>query len=342
MIALALAASLLATPPTAYPSEFKFDRACMDEYARNLCDAEVLKGIRDRFEAPPVEVLAKDGWAGVRVYLIDGYSHDLPMVTIARKGDGPVEAETRALRPVGGPRVFRTEIGPWGVQVADLYAGLVRRSPDRITRPERKNGEPPSMCLHAWLTVTEVFDSQGVSRRIRNACDDDGLFQGGLEMSRLASTQLHDCGLLQDSHYRSHAQRIESCARLGGKPVSAAAQVRNLLEGNFLRAPVEEPPAQFAERFAPDASLQHGGQTLVGSDASVAGWTAAMPRDVRFQVLEVIAAGKKVQVRARLLRDRDGETRELAPVEQTWVQGKDYRWRMQSAVIGPYGPVKAN
>ena len=123
MKAILLAATILLTPAAAGAAEPKFDRDCMDDYGRDLCDAKTLQAIRESFQAPPVETLAKDGWAGVRVYLVDGYSHDLPMVTIARKGDGPVEVETRALRPSAEPRVFRTGLGAWGAETAAEVGG---------------------------------------------------------------------------------------------------------------------------------------------------------------------------------------------------------------------------
>lgn len=331
IVALALAAALAAGP--AEPP--KFDRDCMDDYGRNLCDAEVRKEIRESFGAPPVEALAKEGWAGVRVYLVDGYSHDLPMVTIARKGDGPVEVETRALLPSGKPRVFRTGLGAWGIQLADFYAGQVMTSPERVTRPDPKKGEPPNFCLHAWVAVTEVFDSKAVYRRVRNACDDDGLFDGAAEMSRVGFDLLEGCNLLSADDYRGHPQRIEACAQLGGDPISYAAFVRNRLGETFVRRPEYLPAGQFADVFALDASLRTAGQTFAGRDAAAAGWTTAMGGGVTFQVVEVTAKRSEVRVRANLIRYH-GDTTEVAPVEQTWGQDKDYRWRLRTSSIGAY------
>lgn len=331
---VALTASLLLAAAEAP----KFDRDCMDDYGRNLCDAEVRNDIRDSFRAPPVEMLAKEGWAGVRVYLVDGYSHDLPMVTIARKGDGPVEVETRALRPSQEPRVFRTGLGAWGVQLADFYAGQVMISPERVTRPEPKDGEL-SVCLHAWVAVTEVFDSKSVHRRIRNACDNDGLFDGAAEMSRIGLEQLEGCGLLSADDYRGHPQRIEACALLSGDPISYAAAIRNQLGDTFLRYPALLPAGQFAAVFAQDATLQRSGQAFAGREATAAAWSNALDKGVRFQVLEVVATRSEVRVRARLIRDH-GDATEVAPVEQTWSQDKDYRWRLRASSIGAFTPPK--
>ena len=339
MKAVLLAAMLLLTPVAAAAAEPKFDRDCMDDYGRDLCDPRMLRAIRESFKAPPVETLAKDGWAGVRVYLVDGYSHDLPMVTITRKDGGPVEVETRALRPDAEPRVFRTGLGAWGVQLADFYAGLVMTSPERVTRPKPGKDEL-SICLHAWVAVTEVFDSKSVYRRVRNACDKDGLFDGAAEMSRVGFELLDGCSLLSEAQHRGHPQRIEACAQLSGDPVSYAAFVRNRLGDSFLRHPQYLPPGQFAEVFASDASLRTGDQTLVGREAAVAGWTAALGDGVNLQVLEVVSSKSEVRVHGRLVRYR-GDLIDIAPVEQVWAQDKDYRWRLRTSSIGPYGPPSA-
>lgn len=342
MKAILLAAMLLLTlaaPATAAGP--RFDRDCMDSYGRDLCDAGMLKAIRESFGAPPVDSLVGDGWSGVRVYLVDGYSNDLPMVTIARKAGGPLEMESRVLRPEGGPRVYRTGASEWAVRVSDLYAGLVRESPLRVGRPAAGPGGPPVICLHAWVAVVEVFDAKAVHRRVRNACGADPVFDGGLEMSRLAFEQIDGCHLLDKGHYRGHPQRLEACARLNGDPLSVAAFVRNRIEEGFSDHPSDLAPDHFAGFFAADATLERGGAVISGREATAAAWTSLLGRGADLQVLDVTAVGdREVKVRARIIQHRQDDRRELAQVEQTWIQDKDYRWRMQRASVGPYTPLE--
>ncbi len=337
MIAALAASFLLAavSPP-------KFDRDCMDEYGRDLCDPATLQAIRATFQALPVDGLARDGWTGVRVYLVDGYSHDLPMITIARKGAGPVAMESRVLRPEGGPRVYRTGASDWAVRVSDLYAGLVKDSPERLAPAAVGPGEPPVFCLHAWVAVVEVFDGKAVHRRIRNACSADPLFDGGLEMSRLAFEQIEGCGLLDASQYRGHPQRLEACAQLNGEPTSYAAFVRNRLGQGFTRDPSYLPPGQFADFFAADASLESGKVVVNGREAVAAAWAPLLGRGADLRILEVTTvSAREVKVRARIVQYREDDGRNLAQVEQTWVQDKDYSWRMLRATVGPFTPLQS-
>ena len=83
--------------------EPEFDCDCMDDYGRNLCDRARWSAIVSSFGIEPAERVQQQGWRGVRVFTVNGYSHDMPMVSVFNRGVDdylPIEPVLEVRSPV--------------------------------------------------------------------------------------------------------------------------------------------------------------------------------------------------------------------------------------------------
>jgi hypothetical protein len=346
LAAILLAMMVLAGPAAA--AERRFDRDCMDDYARDLCDPAMRARIRDAVDVAPAESLAASGVEGVRVFMIDGYSRDQPLVTILRAADGRTTLEVRA--PGDTPTVRGKAATDWQWEVAKTLTRVVTASPEKPLPDPVPAGQsqPLSMCLHAWVAVVEVLEAGGVTRRIRNACGDNPVFDGAFSLGGLAIGGLDRCEDLNANHYRNDWSRLFDCVRLRGESLYAAAQVINRVrEGMFDDS--DRAAAETLEMaFATDAMVTwDGAPAASGRTAAAALWRAKSVADkgstLVLHVSIAEGAGETVRVTGELMQysvEEGGRLKgaQTAPFTQIWAPGRDYRWRITRWEVGPFRP----
>lgn len=343
MIALALAATLFAGEPAA-PA---FDRSCMDEYGRDLCEPATLAAIRGRFGASAAEALAAEGVQGVRVHLIDGYSNDMPMVAVLSKDATPATLEVRALVGGGEAKLLTAPASPWAREVAATLVRIVREAPEKPEPPKAvapASGAlppPPTFCLHAWVAVIEVISDGQVTRRIRNACDGDALFDGAFSLSPIALQAFAQCDALEQRQYRNDSARLVGCAVVGGVDRLAAVTVRNRLDVFSNASRFDE--AAVADRLSSTVEMNWQGETTAGRDAALAVWKEKSSEGARVSVVptSVVGDGGAVQVSGVVVRWTGGENKGVsrAPFTQEWRSDSDHRYRVRRMTVGAFVPV---
>ncbi|MBI5940175.1 MAG: hypothetical protein HY859_07090 [Caulobacterales bacterium] len=335
----ALAAILVATLFLAGPAvaaERPFDRACMDDYGRDLCDSAMRAKIRASFGLPSVEELAAEGFEGVRVFTINGYSHDMPPVSILRRGAGPPKVEVST----GGVvrRTISTDASPWDWLLVETLSRLVTASPERQPKPAPStNPGEISICLHAWVTITEVISNGRVVRRIRNACDGDPIFDGAFQLSTVALGAFQGCWKLDPAHYRNDSERLIGCAKLKGDNGYGAASLLNALE--------DSPVLQTRNAISPDrwldadATVVWPGEALVSGRTPVAAaWTTHGGADPNVRIESVEAATFKTgTVVGVLYREMGRDQYEQASFRQDWVREEGV-WRLTRWTVESFRP----
>ncbi len=318
-----------------------FDRDCMDDYGRDLCDPERWGGIVEAFGVEPAEDVQAVGWRGVRIFTIDGYSRDMPMVSVlyTELSDYGLPLDPRL-------EVYGTGVGEGPVPSLsrDAWLGLslaTRRIAELATAaPERQseeqsgapstNGDEKSICLHAWVTVTEVLTGDGVVRRIRNACGEDPLFVAGYQLSAQALRGFPACNHLDPANYRNESAQLDRCLILEGDDQIAAAEVLNLLDGRIFKE-----ASSIADYAAPGARIS--GTSGETSLSGVLGLDDA--RVVRIYTASVRAVGPDVRARGIVHRYGDEEGNDFAAeVQQVW-RKIDGAWRLVDLSLGPWEPM---
>jgi hypothetical protein len=258
-------------------AERPFRRDCHDEYGRNLCDRDLWSGIVASFDLAPAEAVQAAGYRGVRVFLVDGYSNDLPVVSIlARSFDRwgrPTDAtlEVRGSRGAGriegSPPLSRHTWEQLSRMAQDLQARIVS-SP--IWDPSQSdtvvvtlNGEEV-ICIHAWMTVVESLSQDGVQRRIRSSCSDDPIFEAAIAVSAQVLRGFPHCNHLEPDHYRNEVEQLQRCLDLQGTDLIAAAEVMNILDG-----PVFDDLDSLADFVEPEAHLVSADGTQSSLDQAI-------------------------------------------------------------------------
>jgi len=330
-------------PPADEPNDF--DSTCMDEYGRRLCDPRVWRAIVGSLGLKPAEDgLGKDA-AELRIFMVDGYSHDLPaMVFSDLRGREPrLDIYTLGwARPSGEPS-FTVELGERDAFQAVRLARAATRSPisaaEVDSTPPADADEVSSLviCLHPWTTVIEVIEKTGVTRRIRNGCHTDDLFRLAASFGDRALAYLPECQILEAGRYRGAHGVIDSCATLSGD-IATAAQLRMKIDTHDVRSWAGAADPDLPAILADDLKLRLEGRDLSGAEARAAlsGFTGT-----QFTGPVRAASSRDVTLEGEIMRydppGADEPAALYAPVTQRWVrQGGD--WRLAEMQVGAFAP----
>lgn len=345
-LALALAPCDPASAQDANDNEDRpFDRDCMDDYGRDLCDAGQWQTIVSSFGMEPVDAVHAQGWRGVRVFTIDGYSRDMPMISVLSRGEGPYGSPLESVLEVRGTKSAIDVMTEVLVLRRDAWSSLqgaaerirelatsstVRQSggpPVSSTAPERPVVRPGPdaideivICLHAWVTVTEALSDTGVQRRIRNACGDDLLFDASYGLSAQALRGFPHCNHLNPANYRNESAQLSACLILEGDDRVAAAEVLSIVDGSE--------PDDLLELSTPDVRwISSSGQVVSGIRAVEAPFSELFA-NAHFWVANVVGGADGVVVSGSLERYVGDGIREETLVRQLWRRRGD-RWTLQ-------------
>jgi hypothetical protein len=341
--------------------ETPFDRDCMDDYGRDLCQLEKWSEIVASFDLEPAEVVQSQGWRGVRVFTIDGYSQDMPMVSVLHKERSQYGEIRDPQLEVRGPR-RGTEPAPvlkraaWRALAweADGIARLVSDAPVRQSDRQQDDTAVPAgeeeeitICLHAWVTVTEALTDDGVIRRIRNACGEDPLFDAGYDLSGLALRGFPHCNHLDPDAYRNESTQLRHCLTVSGNDLVAGADLlRHAGEVPYEDYRTGATAAQWRAWLGDGhaARLDWGGRTVLEPEADAARFLAeqeaALGRHDVFQarVIGIGPARGMITGEVAYRIDPDGDRHQYmrADYEQTWIRFPDGKWRLDSWTVQPF------
>lgn len=327
----------------------EFDRDCMDDYGRDLCDSGRWSAIVSSFGLEPAERVQEQGWRGVRVFTIDGYSRDMPMVSVLNRGTEeygfPIDPVLEIRRAAGPDEVkvavpLRREA--WydlyleAMQLQELVAASPVRQSSSTASTEMVDGEEVlNICLHAWVTVTESLTDRGVERRVRNACGEDAMFDAGYEMSARSLRGFPHCNHLDPGNYRNESTQLQACMNLDGENRIAAAEVLTLIEGAE-----SEGWAGLAQHLARGARmLMPNEEPIEGAGPVSAALVAQSGRRTRPYISGVTGEANRVVASGEVWRY--GEIDESAEFEQVWMR-TDGQWRITELIVNPFRKVPPN
>jgi len=331
-----------------------FDRDCMDDYGRDLCEAGQWTTIVSSFGLEPADAVQAQGWRGVRVFTINGYSHDMPMISVLSRGEGPYGDPLESVLDVRASKSASDDQSTFSTLRRDAWLSL-QDAAERIREltaasPERQSGAPPDnsaspespgrdeideivICLHAWVTVTETLSDTGVQRRIRNACGDDPLFNASYDLSARALRGFPHCNHLDPANYRNESTQLSACLILEGSNRTSAAEVLSIVDGARSDG--------FFGYLAPEIRwVGPAGDVLAGHSAVQARVSEHFD-DMHFVVANVVGEADGAIVSGTLARYLGDGIRETVEVRQSWRRLGD-RWMLVELAIAPARRVQLN
>lgn len=328
----------------------------MDDYGRDLCSPDKWSEIVASFGLEPAEVVQAQGWRGVRVFTIDGYSRDMPMVSVLARADYQSDHPVDPVLQVRGAKVtgssdYRPVVlsRPAWTSLAWTAESLQEAVRDAPVRQSEQSGVGTSdsttslegqvvpegqvadmvICLHAWVTVTESLTSSGVVRRVRNACGDDELFEASFALSAQALRAFPHCNHLDPAQYRNESTQLLRCLSIDGTDLVGAAEVVRLLDA---RDRSELLP--LTEHMAPDAKVSWDGGSVVGPQAAAEAFEGQQLAKGGFDGSLHIGNRDEVIVHGGFDRRRDDGALELADVRQVW-KLREGVWVISEMAFGP-------
>lgn len=339
MIGLTLAAMLLAGPPEAAAKQPEFDRACMDARGRDLCRSEIFDAMRARVGAPSAESLARDGMEGVRVFMVNGYGVDQPMVAILWTGGAAPVIEARIDRGEDRPSTITLPGNHWHRATTGTLIRLVRISPSRQAVEQGLNAKGElAICLHAWVAVVEAIEGGRVHRRVRNACGDEPIFDGAFQFATVALGVSEACSAVDADSYRNDWGRLAVCPAIVGPNVNGAAAIYQLSVGNILDDGLH-PAGETTDSLAPGAIWRSPDETVTGQAEVATAWRRfGAGAEARLWVRTATGKGPAVEVDGIVVRE-SGKLLCRAASRQSWRQTSG-RWRLESWTLGPCLPVE--
>lgn len=346
----ALMLAIMVTPAFAQTPEEDiedppFDRDCMDEYARNLCNPEVMAKILTKFGMETAEQVQAQGWRGVRVFTVNGYSMDMPMISVLAKGEdkhgAPIDAVLEVRLDVYGgenPKPGLLTRPAWDnlYWVATDLQDLVAKSPERVSDEETntaasgdKDDDVIIVCLHSWVNVTESLTDTGVVRRIRDSCGNDPVYDAAFDLSAQALRGFPHCNHIDPANERNAFTQLATCMGLTGEDRIAAAEVLALFSADGF-----EHATDLIPHLSANARIVLPGETKPTPRAAAIKTLSAAPFDA-FSVYTYNIDGAPGRVTVIGALDRDLEQGyEISDMRQTW-RKQDGLWRLTDLTFGP-------
>lgn len=217
------------------------EEACVADYGRVRCGLDEWDQVSEYFQLPDALQLQAEGWRGVRVYTIDGYSRLMPMVSVLWTGeaaddrDASGRLEVRGVQTMTDAYVVRAlERRAWwrAIDHAERALELAASAPAELDYTPMQDDEGNIfICLHPWSAVAEILTAEGVSRLRRGGCQSDELlFEVLFDFSDLALNGFGHCNYLDPDLHRNESARLSRCLDLEGQNLVGAAEVANIVD----------------------------------------------------------------------------------------------------------------
>ena len=223
----------------------------------------------------------------VRAFFVDGYGHDVGLVTLWYAPAAEPRVAWRMPKPRNGedamaPIDATLTLSAWReVTAAGTYFD---RALAQLPQKER------SICLHGWTTRVEMVEADGKIRRgIQSGCGDDALvWPLARRMTAAAIAAMPACALLDAEKTRNDITRLNKCNRLSGDR-AAAAEATNVYDAPWFANPRgEDFTRALTYLFAEQLDVAWPGEPVVTDGEAAAriwsrhvGTRPSSPRDLR-------------------------------------------------------------
>ncbi len=227
LIALAFAAALSGQEPDDVP------RNCLDDDHTNRCDAEVQARVRALLGVAAAEDEAATGAEIYRAFFVNGYGHDMPVVSFERR---PGEPPKVVVSGAEGRRITAPVLSSvWDRVVSEArFADRTLAAPTPSATPALGGGDDSvideRICLHSWVVTVEMANSltddggeSPVRRRTEDACNSGLSISYAFSLAEIAVSAIPACEALELIYNRNAVTLLDSCLALEGDTLAAAS-----------------------------------------------------------------------------------------------------------------------
>lgn len=286
----------------------------------------------NRFDLKTAEALARSGFEGARVFVLDDYGRDMPMASVLRGSAGTLAVEARALRK-GRPARISAQAG------AGVWSAVDAITLDKTPQyaPEVNTEGDLVLCMHSWSVIVERLKGGQVTRRAYSGCQSGNGYDRAWEFQAAVSMALPQCARLSGEHYWNQSETLDECADISGPDPVAAADIVNRMRANLRYSKRSEPLESRNDVFDTEVKLQRKGEEPLTGRTAVAGlwFREATEHQTYLPLREVTVDGAVGRASGWVIRHLD-EKSQIAPFTQDWARGEDGVWRLRHWTIGSY------
>lgn len=319
---------------------------CYDDNLTDRCDPGHQRERRQQFNLHSIEDLAAANVETRRVFFVDGYGRDMPVVSFERQGGQSPELIVSVV--VGSEARVVEMRAPI---TAAVWQDVVQRTrafyqlPEPV-QPSRREGndQPTSICLHSWVFTMEAADPgqrTPVRARTEDACNRGFVREPAFDLARIAYESLPYCQALNLSHYRNEVAALHSCALLEGDRLAAAQALNRYTDMQNTRRAVRFGIVGANHNTAPDAYLTAGseldwtGEIARGPVAVTAVWDREQLAS-KFYIRRVIGdSADRVRIDGFVIEEHEVGAR-AADAEQIWTRSAGADFLLERTRVGPF------
>ncbi|MBC6981072.1 hypothetical protein [Caulobacter sp. 17J80-11] len=342
LIAMTAAALVCAATPQVARAEP--EDGCVDT-RWDWCGAQLSEAL-DAHGLKAAEDWSRRGDALIRVFVVDGFGHEKPVVAFSRRLNDRRVYAYPGDPDYGHARSGQVSLTDW--EVADAALRAVHTAPSRGDDTNVETELPDGtvemvLCTDYWTYLIEAVSDGRVSRRFRTACGDDPLIEHVETLAQLARSRLSPCDLLDIEHDRPFAA-LEACAYLYGRETDAVSVMNRFHSQPFDEADAAD-PGQVADLFTADAEVRWPDQApALGREQVAKPWsemTRSQDAEAYYERVDGVAAGRVV-IKGELYVERpsadDPKSSDefSADYTQTWIRDSDGAWRISRWAVQPF------
>lgn len=332
----------VATAQQRAPADDALTSDCLDDDHNDRCDPETQRAVRERYNLNSIQDLAAMNVRTRRVFFVDGYGNEMPVVAFERRpGQDPsvivselVAHENEQIRVVEMREAIDETVWDDVIRRTQLFHRTLAPPPAPLRASNGDDEEAILICLHSWVMTMEASDPgerQPVRSRTQDACNDGLVEEPSFALARIAYEALPYCRALDLARHRNEVTLLQNCALLQGDRIAAA----RALNRSMAMDDADDLPERVDAYFHASARVDWMGEVAQGAADSAALWQRH-DGDRNFFIYRIVGeTADRVRVIGVVYEDY-GEDARRARAEQTWTRQGGWEFRLLNLKVDPF------
>lgn len=312
---------------------------CYDDNLTDRCNAQGQRARRERHNLRSIEALAAANVQTRRVFYVDGYGREMPVVIFQRERGRSAEVVVSATTRDADdqPRIVEMRAPITNAVWRDVVQRTQRFA--EVPSPRPADSEHV-ICLHSWVMTMEAADPgqrTPVRARTQDSCNRGGIREPAFDLARIAYDALPHCRALNRQHYRNEVSAFPTCALLEGDQLASAQAVNRF--NDFQR--LDEGGVGASGFISTDAEMDWMGERVRGSGDVASLWSREQLTRKFYFRRAVGESEDRVRVFGVVVEALDANARS-AEAELVWTRTSGSDFTLASAIVGPFASASAD